>query len=153
MSMTLGRSIEEDWRITPVWPMLDEPLTVTVETKQENPVGLIAGQKVYLQQNRQFPMLWQGTFWPRTTGWQRLKKTDGTEQLFFVSDRKAWWAMRMNERIRKTREYVATHNGAGANDIRKERMEQRYLPPILFLLLFMLSAGFLWFEQKRMDGK
>ena len=119
----------------------------------EAPLGVIAGQKVYLQGNPQYPGRWQGVFWPQSPGWHSLKKTDGTEQLFFVSDRNDWWAMRMNKRIESTREYVAMQNDGVADEVQHERVEEEQFPAILFLFLFMITAGFLWYEQKRMGGK
>jgi len=153
VNMTLGRAAEESWQIVPRWPRVDQPITVAVETAAETPVGQISGQKIYLQENPQFPGHWQGFFWPRQPGWHLLKKTDETGHPFFVFDRNAWWALRMNERIRTTMEQVAKQNEVTTEDIRQEPGEEKHLPSILFLLLFILAAGFLWFEQKRMDGK
>jgi hypothetical protein len=153
VNMTLGRAAEESWQIVPRWPRVDQPITVAVETAAETPVGQISGQKIYLQENPQFPGHWQGFFWPRQPGWHMLKKTDETGHPFFVFDRNAWWALRMNERIRTTMEQVAKQNEVTTEDIRQEPGAEKHLPSILFLLLFILAAGFLWFEQKRMDGK
>jgi hypothetical protein len=153
VNMTLGKAAEESWQIRPRWPRVDQPITVTVETATETPVGQITGQKIYLQENPQFPGQWQGVFWPRQPGWHILKKTDETEQPFFVFDQDAWWAMRMNERANETQEFISGQNGVMSDDMRQEVTEEKHLPAILFLFLFMLAAGFLWFEQKRMDGK
>jgi len=153
VNMTLGKTAEESWRIGTLWPRVNEPVTVVVETTIETPVGQISGQKINLQENPKFEGEWQGVFWPGKPGWHSFKKTDETEQPFFIFDRKDWWALRMNERARKTIEFISRQNEVRSDEVRQEQAEEKHLPAILFLLLFMLAAGFLWFEQKRMDGK
>ena len=152
VSNTLGPATEESWQLSPRWPLVDQPLTLTVETEKDNPIGVISGQKVHLQNNPQFPYRWQGVYWPRSVGWNSLTKTDGSEQLFFVFERNAWHALRMHERMKRTREHIARQNDAMTNEIRQEIMEKEQLPAILFLLSFMAAAGFLWYEQKRING-
>ena len=152
LSGTLGRATEESWQLSPRWPLVDQPTTLTVETAQDAPVGVINGQKFFLQNSPQFPHRWQGVFWPRTVGWNSLTKSDGSEQLFFVLDPNSWQALRMNERIKRTRDYIVMHDYSVTNEVRQEFTEKKQVPAIFFLLLFMSAAGFLWYEQKRMKG-
>jgi hypothetical protein len=152
LSGTLGSTKEERWQWSPPWPMVDQPMTLTVETEKDAPVGSIYGEKVYLQNSPQFSQRWQGVFWPRTAGWNNLKKSDGTEQLFFVINGSAWQPLRIHERMKRTSDYVAMQKDTKSKEIREELMERKQVPAIFFLLLFMTAAGFLWYEQKRMKG-
>ena len=152
LSGTLGSAGEDSWQLSPRWPLVDQPTTLTVETAQDAPVGVINGQKFFLQNSPQFPQRWQGVFWPRTVGWNSLTKSDGSEQLFFVFDPNSWQALRMNERIKRTRDYIVMHDYSVTNEVRQEFTEKKQVPAIFFLLLFMSAAGFLWYEQKRMKG-
>jgi len=152
LSGTLGSAREDSWQLSPRWPLVDQPTTLTVETAQDAPVGVINGQKFFLQNSPQFPHRWQGVFWPRTVGWNSLTKSDGSEQLFFVLDPNSWHALRMNERIKRTRDYIVVHDYSVTNEVRQEFTEKKQVPAIFFLVLFMSAAGFLWYEQKRMKG-
>ena len=58
----------------------------------------------------------------------------------------------MNERIKRTRDYIVMHDYSVTNEVRQEFTEKKQVPVIFFLLLFMSAAGFLWYEQKRMKG-
>ena len=54
--------------------------------------------------------------------------------------------------MKDTRDFIFVQNNKPETETKEEMMEKRQVPSIIFLLLFMISAGFLWYEQKRMSG-
>jgi hypothetical protein len=131
---------------------VDQPTTIIVETELKEPVGLISGHQVYLKDNPQFPGRWDGKFWPGTSGWQSINKTDGSISWFYVYDKTEWKALRRNKLVESTRNFIAAQHNKPETEKKEEMIEKRQVPSIIFLLLFMISAGFLWYEQKRMSG-
>ncbi len=152
LNKALGNRIEERWSLESPWVVVDQPLTITLETASESPVGQIAGQKVYLANDPRFPYRWQGHYWPRTAGWQSFLKTDGSMDWFYVYDKASWLPLRMDQRIEGTKDFVSSARPGSAAIVKQERIEKKQVPAIIYLLLFMLAAGFLWYEDKRMSG-
>jgi hypothetical protein len=152
MRKAIGSRTEETWTLLPQFPSVGHPLTLRVETSAVAPVGIIGDQKIYLRGDARLPTIWEGSFWPDTTGWLQLGTTDSVKKWFYVFEDKAWRPLKMARRIRETREFVALSGSKTDVLFDQERTEKRQLPSILFLLLFMGGAGFLWYEQKRMSG-
>jgi hypothetical protein len=152
ISKTLGGVSTENWQTKPEWPVVDQPTTIIVETELKEPVGLISGQQVYLKENPQFPGRWDGKFWPGTAGWQSINKTDGSISWFYVYDKTEWKTLKRSRLMKDTRDFIFVQNNKPETETKEEMMEKRQVPSIIFLLLFMISVGFLWYEQKRMSG-
>jgi hypothetical protein len=58
----------------------------------------------------------------------------------------------MSTRIRENMEFVLSLKVKPSVLIKQESEENKQVPLIIYVLLFMIAAGFLWFENKRMDG-
>jgi hypothetical protein len=58
----------------------------------------------------------------------------------------------MSTRIRENMEFVLSLKVKPSVLIKQESEENKQVPLIIYGLLFMIAAGFLWFENKRMDG-
>lgn len=87
-----------------------------------------------------------------TVGWHNIEKMDGSESWFYVFNKGEWKSLRMSNMIRENMAFVSSLGVTPSSIIKQEREENRQVPLIVYALLFMIAAGFLWFENKRMGG-
>ncbi|MHA4806500.1 hypothetical protein ACX0G9_00265 [Flavitalea flava] len=174
-----GLSTGREWKILPAIPQVDEPVRVLLRTaKDEQPQGAFAGEgrmdpltAVYLQQDRWFPFLWSGNYWPRQAGWQLARMPEGDSCWWYAWDQKDWQGLKREQRRKETLECIASKeengrgktvsapsarigsdsegsglNGSGQNGSRPER--QIPLARAWLYILFLFSCIFLWVEKK-----
>ncbi|MCC9167351.1 hypothetical protein [Pontibacter harenae] len=87
-----------------------------------------------------------GTFWPHQTGWHVAQTPDAPPYYFFVQDTASWAFESIQQRQQATQAYVARQSIKSAEATIAYQEEQ--VPLIWFFLLFVLSSGFLWLEEK-----
>jgi len=152
LSHTLGRSAAEKWVIAPELGFVHEPFKLAVETPASQPAVVIDEQQIALENDPVDPTRWRGSYWPGRAGWHALGKSDDNPAWFYVFNQGAWRPLMMSTRIRENMEFVLSLKVKPSVLIKQESEENKQVPLIIYGLLFMIAAGFLWFENKRMDG-
>jgi hypothetical protein len=138
--------------IAPELGFVHEPFKLAVETPASQPAVVIDEQQIALENDPVDPTRWRGSYWPGRAGWHALGKTDDNPAWFYVFNQGAWRPLMMSTRIRENMEFVLSLKVKPSVLIKQESEENKQVPLIIYGLLFMIAAGFLWFENKRMDG-
>lgn len=99
-----------------------------------------------LAQHPHQPEKYNGTLWPRHSGWHKAEVAGAEPYFFFVQDTSDWKFESIASRRAATQAFAAQQriNPAEASITYKEEP----LPLIWFFVLFVLSSGFLWLEEK-----
>ena len=96
------------------------------------------------------PTLWRTTFWPRKAGWHRVQLgPDGAHLDFHVHDRGAWASLAPARRTAATRTAAATQKSTPAATAADIAEASDGLTIAGLYALFLLGAGYLWFERRR----
>lgn len=143
--------VKEWWSAGQMLPFVSKPVDVQLHYANDTmPVAQVDVTKVYLQQNARFSNQWSGTYWPRTAGWHSFIGSYGKVFNWYVFDNKDY---RTIQGIKKTTSTLQSIQPASSSTNKTESVNQKIpIPPIWFFMLFLASAGFLWFEKKFLQG-
>ncbi|SIQ70027.1 hypothetical protein [Pontibacter lucknowensis] len=149
---------EKFWQLAkPQIPQLHQPVTLKLtDYTLDNPVDVpkatvrttadttLTG--IALQQGVHQPELYEGTFWPQRTGWH-VVESQGVEPFYFlVQDSAAWTHQGIQAKREATLQFATQQQRKQTASTTAYTEEQ--VPVIWFFLLFVLSSGFLWLEEK-----
>lgn len=101
---------------------------------------------IALQQHMHQPEVYEGTFWPRRTGWHVVESLGMAPFYFLVQDSSAWPQQAILAKREATLQFASQQQGIEMAQATAYAAEQ--VPVIWFFLLFVLSSGFLWLEEK-----
>ncbi|WP_018476239.1 hypothetical protein [Pontibacter roseus] len=157
---SVARKEEQDrfWQLTsPQAPQVNTPTTLTLtdytlDTPQAIPAATVRSIAdttrigMALQQHPHQPERFSGTFWPRRTGWH-VVESPGVEPFhFLVQDSAAWPHQTIQARREATLQFAKKQDRKEVATATAFTEEQ--VPVIWFFVLFVLSSGFLWLEEK-----
>lgn len=119
---------------------------VTVPTASVTSIADSASINLPLAQYPHQPEKFSATFWPRHSGWHKVEVPNAEPYFFFVQDTSDWKFESITSRRAATQAFAAQQSikPAEASIIYQEEP----LPLIWFFVLFALSSGFLWLEEK-----
>ncbi|MCJ8163923.1 hypothetical protein MKJ04_03655 [Pontibacter sp. E15-1] len=146
------------WQLSdPQVPQPNQPLTLTF-TDYTTPYPALPAATVMrladsstvdlpLAQNPVQPAQFSGTFRPHRSGWHRAQAPDTAPYFFFVQDTSDWVFADLQARRQETQAFLAQQQASPTAD-GAIAYTQKPLPLLWFFLLFVLSSGFLWLEEK-----
>jgi hypothetical protein len=150
---------EKFWNIAlPAFPKVDQPVKLTyTDYKQYNSqntpdVGIINLRdsiRVILPMAQEIyqPEKYSGTFWPSKSGWHRIHTQDSEPYLFYVHEPSSWSFDAVASKQQATINHIAKQK-ASISDSTSGTYKDEPVPIIWFFMMFALSTGFLWFEEK-----
>jgi hypothetical protein len=115
--------------------------TATI-TSLSDTVSLNLPLAQYLHQ----PEKYSSTFWPRSGGWHKVETAKAAPYFFYVQNPLNWKFESINARKAATEEFIAQQNLITTPDTITYKKEPVSL--FWFFMLFALSSGFLWLEEK-----
>ncbi|SIT88591.1 hypothetical protein [Pontibacter indicus] len=159
LSSVAKREVQEKfWQVSkPQAPQVQQPLTLKLTDYTLTAASAIPSPTVRstadttrtgiaLRQSPHQPEVYEGTFWPHCTGWH-VVESPGVEPFYFlVQDSKAWPHQAIQAKREATLQFASQQQGIGVAQTTAHVAEQ--VPVIWFFLLFVLSSGFLWLEEK-----
>lgn len=101
--------------------------------------------KLKWRQNMELPFEWDATFWPSKSGWQAFKLADETIP-FYVYEPGDWQSLKQSELLAVNEQFKQVKQLD--NSKLEESTHRREISKWWFFILFLLSASFLWFEQR-----
>jgi hypothetical protein len=127
--------------VTPFPVYEDEPIEFEIISATEKPIVHLDSIQLPVLENSLVPNIWQANAWAGNSGWNKVMINKNIHT-FFVSDTSDWKAMRIRNQ-HKTFQLIA-------GDHRESLPQNVYqlISPLLFYLLFLLAAGFLWLAPK-----
>lgn len=123
----------------------DKPFRFRLRTALADPRVMEAQELLPLKRDVALQDVWEGTTWPRESGWQRqVLKNDTTATFeYYVMDSSHWNALVAQQTINENRRYFMD---------RKLELEElsvlEPISPIWFYCIFLGALSFLWFEPK-----
>ncbi|MCP2043090.1 hypothetical protein [Pontibacter sp. HSC-36F09] len=159
LSSVARREVQDKfWQITnPQVPQVLQPVTLkltdyTLIEASAIPVATVRSTAdttqtgIALQQSVHQPEVYEGTFWPRRLGWHVVESAGIEPFYFLVQDTSAWRHQAVQEKREATMRFASQQRDAEVTSAKAYAQEQ--IQAIWFFLLFVLSSGFLWLEEK-----
>ncbi|GEO08344.1 hypothetical protein [Segetibacter aerophilus] len=143
------KTASEVWGISPAFPAINQPAQLQVETSNAGvPHGQIGEASVFLKAHSDLPFRWEGTYYPTSVGWRTGVQMDGVRFYWYAYNKQDWTKVRAAETLEATRQFV-TENGNTVKASEKVlQTTKAEFPKIVFFMLFLLFAGYLWVENK-----
>jgi len=140
---------EESWSISPALPQINKPAQLQLQTNNAGiPQGQVNGAAVYLKANYDLPYQWTGTYYPERHGWQTGIQLNGYVFYWYAYNHNDWKNLFALQKIKATKQYIFEISNNSKSVEKSFRTGERGLKNILFFLIFLLSCGFLWLEDK-----
>ena len=137
---------EDAWTVNPSLSFINQQIAVSLETKADRAFGLVGTTKIYLQQNEVLPFKWSGIYWPSKAGWHTISSTNNDFHNWYVFNSTHWQGVVASQKITTTKLYALKHLIPPTTPLLQTITI--IIPKIVFFLLFLLAAGFLWLERK-----
>ncbi len=124
----------------PIYP--DDPVSIEIIGSGPLTVSTQEGARIPLTEDVRIDDVWGGTFWSDEPGWSSLSISDGFGRSVFTSKPGDWKSLRISNQQRA--------NARISSDSYSTDLRQLYqpVPQIIFFVLFLLSAGFVWLAPK-----
>ncbi len=139
---------EEQWSVETAMPNIHQQITLHLQTNKTASFGLIGSTKIYLKQNAALPFIWSGTYWPSKAGWHTVSAANGQPFYWYVFNNGHYKSVLATDKIAATKHYATLHPKPYANEATTAFPVKHTIPKIYFFLLFLMAAGWLWFEIK-----
>ena len=108
--------------------------------------------KLAPRQNIALPYKWDGLFWPSSVGWNTIT-INKKPQNIFVYNKTDWQSLKNSQKLISTTDFVANKSLANSNSKEIDYLSEEELSKWWFFGLFLLSASFLWYEQRFLLNK
>lgn len=145
---------ESEWKIIdPLLIQPGKPATVQLISNRPHPVGTFSPDTdrlpFYFRQHPLLPEQWNSTLWPQTEGWLSLALEDHPQDSswMYVPEAGAWSSLRRMHIREATVNWLAKQPVKGNESLSTVARSRPY-PSWWFYVLFLLSAGGLWLEEK-----
>lgn len=140
---------EESWSLSPALPEINKPAQLQLQTNNAViPQGQVNSAAVYLRANYDLPFQWSGTYYPVKHGWQTGVQLNGYVFYWYAYNHNDWKNLFALQKIKATKQYIFEILNNSKSVEKSFRTGERGLENILFFLIFLLSCGFLWLEDK-----
>jgi hypothetical protein len=153
-AMAKRQALDQQWDLAPL-PVVHQPLTLQLSSWAPSagfPRAVVnrgdsgPAVPVHFRQDASFAERFQTTFWPDSTGWYTVRTDQGVPHGFYVFGPEDW------KTVQQSRQRAATlaKNTQGTSERVAQSVmnSQEEIPAIWFFLLFLMSSGFLWLEEK-----
>jgi len=141
----LQKNIAEHWSIKPFIPRVDEPVGLFVQTNATIPIVTIENSKIAFLQNKNLAYEWNGTYWPRTDGWQHLVSSN--DSLYWYTFKETDWKnIALQQRTSETYAYAKSIKDHSLD--KSETPNKKPFPKIIFFFTLLAACTFLWIERK-----
>ena len=138
------------YEITPNFPtpLFPSEIAVTLNTGEKLNHLQINSTLLSPQQNKYLPYLWNVLFWPQQKGWKTMKINDQFLSSFYVYDENGWKSVRNINRIKVNLQFSKNQFHKPLEISNKSAKEEIEISKWWFFFLFLISAGYLWFEAR-----
>ncbi len=129
--------------ITPFPYYQDEPIEFKIIATSEKPTVKMDSSEIQLLEDPLIKNVWYGKTWTGNIGWNSLQIVqDSSEYNFFVSQPDVWNSLQLFNQHRSLQKLTSE---------KEDTVQRIVIQPIsrtIFLILFLLAAGFLWLAPK-----
>lgn len=122
----------------------DEPLDVQIISSTETALLKADSIRIPLQEDVIIDDVWHAKIWGDSPGWHQLQ-TDDTILPYYISKNGEWGTLSIVNQMNET---LMAMNRVEKMSKGEKVTEQKEISSLLFYLLFILSAGFIWLAPK-----
>lgn len=142
-----------DFNSTNQFPTINQKATFQIVTQDAKvPAVNYLKKQVNITQNLLFNDQWQAQIWPTNYGWQTLN-INGENKDFYVFNSSDWKGVRHAETLKNNLDYTNHDNKRNSDQTIEEINSIKEVSKTWFLIIVILSASFLWFENKHYARK
>lgn len=125
----------------------DEPLNVNVIAANATPQLMNDAVLIPLREDVVIDDYWHGTTWAGEAGWHQFTtEQDSSRHHYYVSNPNEWQSLRVSQ-LHKSNEALRQHETKSNRDLSIVK-ERHPVALLIFFIIFLLSAGFLWLVPK-----
>ena len=100
--------------------------------------------QVPLREDINVDNVWHTRTWAFKKGWHTLKTNEGTVRPYYILSRGSWNALSISNQIKMN----GLKSSKNANDSTNEITTTKDVPPIIFYLVLIVAAGFIWLSPR-----
>ncbi len=130
--------------VTPFPWYENEPIDIQIISSNDNPGMRDDSVQIPLREDVVVDNVWHGRIWGASKGWHTLQTENGASLSYYISQKENLRSLSIANQIETNRIWK--------NDSSKTSKDKaliwKDIPPMLFYLLFLISAGFLWVAPK-----
>lgn len=143
----------QSFEIAQKWPSVNDKLSINVAVSDNKaPLVSIDSIRLSLRQNMELPFMWDGNFWPTSSGWSALSIEKNIGQLYTYK-KDDWKAAKSFERLTHTKQFEAKQSTKEFTADKISYWSTEEVNKWWFLLIFILMISFLWYEQRFLAAK
>lgn len=143
-NLSKKKNSTSEWNADEIIAFKDEPFHFELSSENLTPeVENMEGAIIPLKRDIDITTRWEGTTWPRKTGWNTLKQDTISSFDYYVSNSSHWKSLSAAKTLKENRMYF---NGKSVDNETQKVFEA--ISPLWFYIIFLLSVGILWLEPK-----
>ena len=112
------------------------------------PIISLANEQLNMIKNTTLPGVSGGTFWPQQTGWNELKIGKYPLEYLYVYTKADWKDVKHYKTLLENKAYFENKVLKPSNDQVESETIEKDVSKWWFFGLFLIAAGFIWFETK-----
>lgn len=139
-----------NWSTNPALPVAGHQTVFIYESAAPGTAAEISINHLKLNpiQNTAVAYRWHSIFWPLQLGWNELTIQKNTAGALFVYGEKDWKSLKNQKLLEENKQYAENAVKNVENiELQSENMEKE-VSKWWFFAVFLLSAGYIWFETK-----
>ena len=139
--------------IYPIFSSQGDLITINL-SQNGNQTPQLDIDKVNLKplQNKVLSNLFQASYFPKRDGWQSLTINKSDSSDFYVYQPNAWQIIKQINKVNNTAAFVDFQNQKRYSDKLISNQIEKEVSKWWFLILFLASAGYLWYEERMVNG-
>lgn len=139
------------YELSATFPVQAEAIQLRLQNSAEDKVPVVRYQQQILSplQDPILPFQWELSCWPENAGWNTIS-IDQQEDSFYVYRPEEWSVARNLERLNQNKLALDSKSSSISTAGSLETVKQE-LSLWWFIVGFLLSAGFLWYESKNQE--
>lgn len=144
---------EQSFEIYPAMLSVNEAARLIASVSSDQiPILQYNNIKLAPRQNMEIPYQWDGKFWPTQAGWNSItiNKSKANVFIYQYSD---WQQLKNANKLNLTVDFAKKQAAIDYRQQKTINTVSKQLSKWWFLLLFLLSVGYLWYEQRFLSGK
>jgi hypothetical protein len=132
--------------LTPDPIYANEPVDIEVTSAPDAPTLIADSINIPLTEDVLVDNRWLGRMWFSSTGWNSLMvQQDSTERSLYVHEPEDWKSLRGS---RQLHENVIRQGSSERGTEEEKTIRNEPVSPLIFFIVFLISAGFLWLSPK-----
>ncbi|PWS29496.1 hypothetical protein DHW03_06715 [Pedobacter yonginense] len=139
--------------IQPQFPSVNEKLRIIVDlANQKLPKLTIDGTDISPRQNIELPFEWDGFYWPKRSGWANATINQESSSIY-IYQKSDWLSVKSMLKQSKNFNFIKNQERKNWKSSKIEYSAEEEISKWWFLLLFLATSAFLWYELRVLANK